>query len=373
MIWRTILGHVLRVFWFVAILISFAALGEAEVEQQAKLPVTMTGSVNFRYEDLNTVSTVERRQERLRMIARLDAQVRFMENGNLLVGGRTGDKNNQQTSTITLVDLNDTSGLGNRSVFLDTWALRYARSGGTLQLGRTPWPFWSVSESVWDRDIHPAGAMGLIAPQQGPLSGYQLAAALYRLPDGAVHFTGTLFTAQVMRQVRLNGGTLRTALQWFAMNGGSEARFPLGQPNLRDYSIGLFSVQYRWQVQSTPVAAGIDVFHNFENYGPQDAFAYAHKDRDTGFALGLSLGQNLSKGDWQLRYAFTYQEMLSVNPATSDDLISSLGLTNYRAHDFRLIYSLLRHTTLGLRFTTAEQLIGQAKANRWRVDLVHRF
>lgn len=333
----------------------------------------VTGDAQLRYESHDTTRPSTKRQERVRLTAHLIAGYKVADAVTARVGARTGELTNQHSPTVTLWQIDDDHGYGRRSYYLDRWELEYKAGPWRALLGRTIWPFYGVTDYIWDRDVNPAGIYGAYS-WKGAEASTSLAAAYYALPDGALSFTGTVATAQVRMVRPLGGGNLTAAFQWMQMGGGSQAKYPRARNNERDYAIGQFSLAYGWRVFGKPASVGFDLFHNFASYNdPADVFAYANRDDDSGFGLGLSWGQNRKAGDWRFRYNYTYQEALSVNPSTSEDTFSRLGTSNYKGHDFRVIYSILDSLTIMARLKLSEEIKGSASADRFRIDLLYQF
>ena len=363
------------------VLVSLAAapigptLPAAPLQPFAALPLTFTGDAQLRYENHDTTRPGTFQQERLRLTAHLVGQWNFTPGLDARFGARTGEQGNQHSPTLTLKPLDARHDYGQRSVYLDVWHLEGQAGPWRAVAGRMIWPFFSVYDAVWDTDVNPAG-LYLLRTYSGPAEfNHTLAIAGYHLPDGAVRFTGRMLTAQVRRDQPLADGHLTTALQWFQMQGEPGARYPQGRANERDYRIAELSLSYTATLRDRPASVGFDLFHNFKRYpatGP-DTFATLNRTERTGYSFGLSWGENRDPGDWRVRYNFTHQEALAVNPATSEDTITRLGLSNYCGHDFRFIYSLRSDLTIMPRLTLSEEIVGPANAYRFRLDLSWGF
>ena len=358
-----------------AILALFPAilpLLNAEIPLHPEHDLYLEGDAKIRYENDDTTRPGTERRERLRLTAHLVLGYRPGDAFTFRVGGRTGAQDNQHTPTVTLERISGEQSLGDRSYYLDRWEVEYVENDWRVLLGRTRWPFWSASGYIWDGDVNPAGAYAARGWEGGGL-GHSLAAAYYALPDGALSFTGEVGTLQYLATGALGPGTLKAAVQWLQYEGGAEAKFARGRFNERDYEIGQLSAAYQWPVFDQPFSVGFDLFHNFEDYGPGDAFGFANRDEDTGYGLALSWGQNKKAGDWRLRYNYTHQETLAVNASTSEDTFSRLGTSNYKGHGFRVIYSILDNLTIMARFLDSEEIKGDARGDRFRIDTKYTF
>jgi len=344
--------------------------GEIQLHEEQDL--YLEGDAKIRYENDDTTRPGTGRRERLRLTAHLVLGYRPSDAFSFRVGGRTGAHGNQHTPTVTLERISGDQSLGDRSYYLDRWEMEYAKDDWRVLLGRTRWPFWSASGYIWDGDVNPAGAYAARSWEGAGLS-HSLAAAYYALPDGALSFTGEVGTLQYLASRSLGPGKLKAAVQWLQYEGGSRAKFAKARNNERDYQIGQLSAAYQWPVFDQPFSVGFDLFHNFEDYGPGDAFGFANRDEDTGYGLALSWGQNKQAGDWRLRYNYTRQETLAVNPSSSEDTFSRLGTSNYTGHDFRVIYSLLDNLTIMARFLDSEEIEGDAGGDRFRIDTKYSF
>jgi hypothetical protein len=348
---------------------------QAAVTPVEAWPLKVTGDAQLRYENHDTTRPGVFRQERVRLTAHVVGTWAFSDDFALTVGARTGELGNQHSPTVTLKALDDHHGYGKRSVYLDRWALTWRQGPWRAEAGRALWPFFSVSDAVWDTDVNPAGLYLEHAFAAAGKAKHTIAAAAYRLPDGALRFTGRMATLQARREQPTAWGKLTTAAQWLQMEGEAGARYAAGRPNERDYRIGELSASLSNRWRGHAVSAGVDLFHNFATYpaiGP-DTLAAANRDERTGYSLALSWGENKRAGDWRLRYNFTCQEMLAVNPAMSEDTQSRLGFSNYLAHDFRAIYSIRADLTVTARYIVSEQIVGSFDADRFRIDLEWKF
>lgn len=343
-----------------------------------EIPLTPDGDISLygflqpRYESSDTDRPGTLREERLRITVQTVLKFQLDEAWSLHSGGTTGDLRNQHSTTVTVKTLDSDHGYGNRSLFLNHWELRYNAGDWQARLGRTPWAFWSLTDYQWDSDINPAGAF---ASRTWKREGTEtsLGGAYYALPDGGLHFTGSMATAQILHRRPMLDGTVTVALQHFHMMGGANAKFPRARGNERDYDILQLSLQQGIKVHGKPFTAGIELFKNVADYNPSDRFGYANRDEDFGYGLALSWGENKKAGDWRLRYNYTHQEALAVNPAVSEDSFSRLGTSNYKGHDFRVIYSVLDRLTVMARYLISEEIVGNAKGDRFRIDVNCKF
>ena len=345
---------------------------QAGIELLENHNLYLEGDAKIRYENDATTRPGSGRRERLRLTSHLIVGYRPSEALAFRLGGRTGALGNQHTPTVTLERISGDQSLGDRRFYLDRWEIEYGEDAWRVLLGRTRWPFWSASGYIWDGDVNPAGTYGAYRWEGGSVR-HSVAAAYYALPDGALSFTGEVGTVQYVARVPFGPGTFKAAVQWLQYEGGANAKYAKARNNERDYEIGQFSLAYQWEVWGQPTSAGFDVFRNFADYEEDDVFGFANRDEDSGFGLALSWGQNKKAGDWRVRYNYTYQETLSVNPSTSEDTFSRLGTSNYKGHGFRVIYSILDNLTIMARFMDSEEIKGDAGGDRFRIDTKFSF
>lgn len=338
-------------------------------------PVSVSGDLQLRYESSDSTQPGVQRQVRLRSAAHLLLDWSPAAGATLRVGGRSGSLSSHQSASFTLATLDRNHGYGTRTAYLDRWELDWRGEGWRAVLGRSVWPFWSVTDYLWDGDVNPAGAFASRewATEAGTKT--TLSGAVYALPDGGLRFTGRAGILALRQDRPWGAGRLRYGVQWMQLEGEPNARYTLSRPHERDYRIGQVSIQYSSKWAGQPASVGLDVFHNFKTYsatGP-DLEAAAFRDERSGFGLGLSWGQNKATGDWRLRYNYAWQEALSASPALSEESLSRMSFTNYRGHDFRFIYSLHPDLTATLRAMLVEQIVGPSRSERYRLDLQWAF
>lgn len=334
----------------------------------------VSGDALLRYESVKVDRPGAQRQELLRTVGHLVLGYKLDESITFQVGGRTGPLDNQQTATITLEPLNSDSSRGDRDLYIDLWEVEVRGSGWKATAGRSIYPFWSATGSVWDSDVNPAG-LYFQKDWKGSAEGQpvQLGLGWYALPDGALRFTGQAITAQAKRSWALDSGKLTAAFQWLHIQGGSDAYYSRAVHHERDYDIVQLSLAYTLPAFAKSLTAGLDVFHNLTNYDPSDTFGEANEDEDLGFVLGLSWGSNRKAGDLRLRYGYFYKPALAVNPSLTEDTFSPISTSNFKGHDLRATYSLRDNITLEARALFSDQIVGSISADRYRIDLSYSF
>ncbi len=268
--------------------------------------------------DFDSVDESGRKREdrdRIRLRARLGARYKFSEHFTAQARARTGPKFSQQSTNITLLDLN-----GNEpddfSVVMDQWFIQGKSDQIEGWLGRNTFPFWrhNNNEMFWNDNATIAGGYVQLALHEAQATEVQLRSGYFVLPDGAIDFSGQLAAAQLVVDHRLNENWKMTASAgYFHLNGSGDTKYLIDGNGNRDYKIGIASIEAEKSIQpgfldANFIRFGADLIRNFANYSSNDSdpvTAGFSKAKD-GFTVSTALGSTITDTDgagrWQVAY-----------------------------------------------------------------------
>lgn len=323
------------------------------------------------------------RDDRTRMRIRARAGFRFDPNDTwrFEMRGRTGSQASQQSPHITIIDF-DGNDTGDASFDLDRWYVRGKHRQLSAWAGRNSLPFWRQNELLFDDDATMAGAAALWEGKLGT-SDLVLSAGYFSLPVGMRAASGTLGGGQLAFQPQVGGTRLAFAFGAFRFNANPNdpdgALLQQGNGR-RDYTVLSTSVQARWTVEKRPLAIGIDVLHNAEDYSPTDADAVtaANHDQKDGFVAQVNYG-GLSNQQWLVGYTYARIETLAVNNSYSQDDWVRWGSadqtrgSNMKGHELRSGWGFTPQLNLLVRLYLVEAVRGVEDGKRLRADLNWTF
>jgi hypothetical protein len=359
------------------------AVGAMAVDDEGKVKVSVDFRLRFEMDwDSKRANGTERSdRNRARIRGRIGAQYDPIPELGFAVRLRTGSKMSQQSPHLTVADFSS-DGHGDRDATLDKYYAKAKLDPVWVWGGRNSFPFWKQNELFWDDDVTLlGGAAGFdYAADFGKLS---LIGGYFRLPDGTVHYAGEMGAGQVVYSGEVSEGVrLTAAAGLFALDGDGDGDIHLRNNNgQRDYTIGVASLQVKMTAFELPLAFGLDLMHNFEDYSASDADAFtaANHDEDTGFVIQARIGGLKEKGEWLAGYYYSCIETLAVNAAyAQDDWVrwGSGGQTDssdLKGHELRLAYALAGNANLVARLYIVEAITSAQDGKRFRLDFNIKF
>jgi len=303
-------------------------------------PLRVSGDFRLRGE-----SSFERDDQPNRTRARIRARLgaTYDVNEELRVGARlvTGDPKDPNSPHVTLGD-----GLTSDDVSLDRYFVEY-RPGGSertrLTAGKFAHPFAAnpvYGELVWDADVQPEGfVVEGRWDEVGPFDTLGATAGAYVLAEQDLAGDAELVALQVRARRRFGaasegglavgyycyGDTQPDGTTVLVGQNAGNAVVDLDMNGTPDAFVSEFSILHsivdvRCSGWGEPLTFGAEAMKNLDAVGP----------RDSGWALGVSLGESRRKGDWSYYYQYQSIEQDAVFSAfAGDDLLLT---TNHDSH-----------------------------------------
>lgn len=352
----------------------------AAAENQSRL--TLSGDLRLRFEsdwDSQTAAgapRIDRTRGRLR--ARVNAGYAFDPawSGGLRI--RTGSTHSQQSPHLTFAA--DDGGRDDLEFVLDRYFVQFKEGPVTAWAGRNSFPFWQQNEFFWDEDVTPTGLAGSYETSAGQ---GKLASTLgaFFLPDGGFGLNGHLLSGQLKYTASAGGGQFTLAAGLHRFDGETGAEDLRNRNGERDYLVGVLSAQWSTPAGGRPLALGVDVINNFENYDVVDAAPLPadQTDETFGYVLSVQYGQMKQPRDWQLGYYYAHIETFAVNASFAQDDWVRWGSgpqtdgSDGAGHEFRASYMLARNLNLVARLFIVEAITSVQDGKRFRLDANWRF
>ena len=355
----------------------------AEITLNEEYKFKIFSDFRLRYEndwDSETASGVPRvDRERLRIRARLGAEIEPFKDVTLGTRLRTGPKDSQQSPHVTIIDFDDNP-VGDQDAVFDKWFARYTKDSFWIWGGRNSFPFWKQNELFWDDDVTPAGIAGgyNLSREYGKVS---FNGGVFKLPDGAVDFNGNLAAGQIVYSSVFNNVVLTLAGGVFAIDGETSAKNLLHGNGARDYTLWVGNVQLKFNVVQLPITLGVDVMHNSEDYSTTDPdpFTVLNRDQVDGYVFSLLAGKAKEPGDLLAGYYYAYIETLAVNASFAQDDWIRWGSANqtdasdFKGHEFRVGVTLTKKLNLLARLYLVDAITSVQDGKRFRIDLNYEF
>lgn len=292
------------------------------------------GDLRLRYEH-NWGAADARDRGRGAVRARLEAA--YAVNDWLTAGGRivTGDPDDPNSADISVSGFAD-----DLNVALDQAYLRARLGQATLWGGKFANPFIK-SDLVWDGDVSPQGAAATLEAPLGEGVAVRLA-GLYFLVDESVAGPNSdmiggqaelAFQPSADWKARLSAAYYGYSLRSMAGGDAGDFRSNLIGPDGRyrsDFDLidAIVSLDYLGLGKGWPLQLSAEYVQNLG----------AATDADTGYTLGLSLGQVSRARGWKLGYSYMVAETDAVLAAFSHDNIDLA--TNYLLHALSVDHAL---------------------------------
>jgi hypothetical protein len=359
-----------------ALVSSRAATGIAFLDKNPDL--TISADARVRYEsdwDSHTSAGVRRTdRERGRLRARLGASYKISPEWSVAARFRTGSHQSQQSPHLTFTA--DDGPSDDLEGSLDKYFIQYKSGTVSAWAGRNSPLFWQQNEFTLDEDITPTGVN--VAFDSKPGTGtITTALGAFALPDGATKLNGKLVAGQLKYVLSLKPSQFTLAASLYDFDGKRGARFLRNRNGERDYLIGVLSAQWSTPIQGGPLAFGVELIENFQDYSAADAAPLLplNAGETTGYVFSAQFGQLKQANDWTVGYYYAYLETFAVNASYSEDDWARFGsatqsdLTDIKGHEFRASYALSKNINLTARLFLVEAITSVQDGKRFRLDL----
>jgi len=318
---------------------------------------------------------------RVRYRARFGANYKHNDWASLGFRIRTGNPIKQQDPQLTLgADAGEFNILpiGFEKIFF-----KAEKKGFELWLGKNTFPFRKLNELFWSDNVYPQGAF------LGKKFDFQ-AGFIESLKLGVGHFLAIASNGPLTEDNYFQGFQIHT--QHF--NNRLEL-FPSfyyfqDMPNVPDgaetYTInyGIFHLGTRLTLVKKPqIDIEADYYYNIEDLQVNDSIPENLNEQKTGLVVAAGIGNLKEKGNWQLKFTYTYLERYSaVDIFAQNDWArwdysnfdSPDGrLTNYQGLEIMFGYAFDKKLVFKTRYFIVEQLIPYGEfretGSRIRFDL----
>ncbi len=345
------------------------------------------GDTRLRYE--NSFNQDEGRRNRTRVRARLRLGGNYQLTDDLVFGARliTGDSDDPNSPHHTFGTAFDSL-----EVSLDRVFLTYTPhqiEGLKVTAGKFGHSFYSnpvFSELVWDADVQPEGLVTTYRiGDKGRLENFDITGGYYVLLEQGGGDDAYIAVVQAAGQVRLADSLKANMAVGFyyyddvspsgsstllADNSGNQTvdlDDDGSQDDFRsDFRILNPIVALTYDGWKYPLTWSGEYIENFGGEGGEDS----------GWALGLAMGNTKKKGDWRVYYQYQLVEQDAVFSAFVQD--DFLFATNHRSHVFGGKYQFTDSIQLHLWALISERdtlALGQSDREQWRTraDLNIKF
>lgn len=287
---------------------------------------------------------------------------------------RTGNRQSQQSPHITFTA--DEGPDDEFEVSFDRYYFQYKEGALTLWGGRNSTPFWQQNEMFWDEDVTPTGVAGILNSKHGAGTLTSTVGA-FALPDGAVRLNGSLVAGQVKYTAPIDASHFTIAAGLHSFHGETGARYLRNRNGARDYLVGILSAQWTTPVGGLPLALGVDLIENFEDYSFAEAapLSPSNTGETSGYVLSAQIGQLKDAKHWLLGYYYAHIETFAVNAAYAQDDWARFGsatqsdLTDIQGHEVRAAYAITKNINIMARLFLVDAITTRQDAKRFRLDL----
>ena len=318
---------------------------------------------------------------RMRVRARVGLDFKATDNIDMGVRLRSGSDDSQQSPHITVIDFDDND-TGDADFNLDRWFARAHYRGFSAWAGRDSPPLWKQNELLWSDDVTVAGLGANY--KRGVFS---LNLGYFSLPAGMRGFAGEMGLAQLVVNFEVGKtGAMTLAGGFMSLDANADdadGEILLDGNNARDHTQWIGNFQYKFDLGTRPLAIGLDLLHNAEDYDENDpdAFTRFHRDETDGYVFQIKYGGSSKPRDWLLGYYYANIETLAVNNSYAQDNWLRWGNatqtrgSNFKGHEFLLEYGLAEKLKLVARLYVVEAIklraadsMEKEDGNRFRID-----
>ncbi len=331
------------------ILLSFAASSEASSHQ-------LNTNILLRYENDNGDEHLEDR-ERVRLIAKVGLTSNWSDAWQSTFRVSTGLKNKQNVPAVTLFNFTDHA-TPDRDVYIDQFFLSYSNTSVNLLFGKLPWKSKQVTDTFWDRDLHPYG----VSVDMRLSSDSAFFAGYYFPLDGVSNTVGQLSIMQYQRKWRFDNAEIEISPWWADFNSG-EARFATRDTNIDNTFVYISSsISYKkWSV-------GADIGKSIVSQRQFEDSLFVNQKLSYVFEIRYGSLQNINSTLLQLRLFST--EKYATVTEVAQNAVSRFSTNNHKGWDVRMRRMVTDDMWLGVRYSESKTLVGPDKSGRrLRIEL----
>ncbi|WP_226663437.1 putative porin [Microbulbifer aggregans] len=290
------------------------------------------------------------RDPRLRMRIRLRGGLGYhlTDHWKAQVRLRSGPRASQQSTHITIYDFNGGDD-GPYEFNFDQWFLGYKNGGTEFWAGRRELEYLHQDELFVFDNITYTGIGGGHRDTVGDQSEYFASFNYVKLPVGMRDYSGRAAIGELAYRHKIGSGDMGVALGFFLTNadsGDPDNSKLLTENGSRDYREINLQLQYRTEIDATPLTLGADFTRNFADYDDADpgSFTDFHRKDVNGFVVEAMYGNKKKPCDWQIGYFYSYQETLATNSSYTQDewvrwgMSDQVRATNYKGHELRFTF-----------------------------------
>lgn len=335
------------------------------------------------FDSRNADGTERSDRDRIRIRVRLGMTYSAENLFSFGVRIRSGSDDNHQSGHITIVDLDDND-TGDADFNLDKWYMKAAGKRAWAWAGRNSLPMWKQNELLWDDDATVAGLAAGYTRKTARHTTLALKTGYFSLPVGLKAFSGNLLLGQAVLSTDLGNTRLTVAGSILAIESNlddPDGALLLRANGSRDYTIYSVSAQTVFTAGSRPLACGVDLYHNGENYSETDLDPNTadNHDQTDGYVLGVKYGSMKEKGNWSISWSFANVEALAVHSSYAQDDWVRWGssretrATDMKGHELLFAYALARNIGVVTRLYLADAITTIEDGKRFRVDFNYKF
>ena len=356
----------------------------ADAGQRSAMPqwlddLTFTGDFRLRYEHRGSDGIQQRERSRYRFRLRFGFIKSWLDD-QMKVGFRlaSGDNN---TVFGRSANQTFTGGFNKKDIWLDQAYAIYspkAIPGLTIIGGKIP-NILEHTDLTFDSDLNPEGFAVAYHRELCGIDVFGNFAHIVVNESRNGHDT-MLHVYQGGIRAPLPGGMKSTvAVTWYDFENyedlGLVAADPANSWN-RDMKIFNILAKVQFKACGLPWQVYVDWVHNCRDGDTTPDFQNA----DDGYALGVKVGKNKTKGDWSAGYQFKYIEMNSTPAILNDSEFATdsaaLGATtNVKGHVFKVKYNLTDFLIAGGNVFLVKPIVGDPDENNFimQFDLLWKF
>jgi hypothetical protein len=353
-----------------------AATGIDVLDKNPDLSISADARVRYEsdWDSHTTTGVLRTDRQRGRFRARLGATYKLSKEWSVGARLRTGSHQSQQSPHLTFTANDGPS--DDLEGFFDRYFIQYKAGTVTGWAGRNSPLFWQQNEFILDDDITPTGVN--VAFESNPGAGMiTTSIGAFALPDGATRLNGELLAGQLKYALPVKPSQFTVAATLYDFEGKGSARYLRNRNGERDYLVGVLSGQWSIPVQGYPLAFGVDLIENFQNYSAADAAPLApiNANETSGYVFSVQFGQLKQANDWTLGYSYAHLETFAVNASYSEDDWARFGnatqsdLTDIKGHELRASYAISKNVNVMARLFFVEAITTIQDAKRFRLDL----
>ena len=294
---------------------------------------------------------------------------------------RTGDRENQQDSQITLgngLAEFSTIPIGFEKLFFKT---NYKWFTGWI--GKNTFPFEKQNELFWSDNVYPEGVF-ISAKYNSDSKLFQslkLSMGHFIIGTGGASFNQDRYFQGIQLLSKHWKNRLKIFPSFYYFK--KIPNIPDGNETYNlNYSIVHIGTKVKI-IENPSVSVGVDLYNNVENLSKNDSIPQNLQDQNKGIVMAFSIGDFKKKGDWTIQAYYTYLERYAaVDFLAQNDWVrwdysdqgSPAGrLTNFKGIEFRAGYVINKNFRINLRYFVVDQIISYGVANetgnRVRLDL----